>query len=61
MIAPGKRGAKATSPVPASTLKSVMKKLPPVKLRAMPANRPPPVLVCIRTRSLIQAMVEVWL
>ena len=61
MIVPGKRGAKATWPVRPSAVKSVTKKLPPVRLRRIPANSPPPVLVCIRTPSVIQAMVAVWL
>ncbi len=60
-IEPGKRGAKATWLLPRSAVKSVMKKLPPVKLRARPAKKPPPVLVCMRTPGVIQAMVAVWL
>jgi transposase InsO family protein len=60
MIVPGKRGAKATWPWPRA-MKSVMKKLPPPKLRARPAKRPPPVWVLISTESFIQHMQLVWL
>ncbi len=61
MMVPGNRGAKATWPAPPSAVKSVTKKLPPVRLRFRPANRPPPVLVCMRMPAVIQAMVAVWL
>jgi hypothetical protein len=41
-IVPGNRGANAMWPGPMA-VKSVTNKLPPLKERLMPANRPPPV------------------
>ena len=60
MIVPGKRGAKATWPFPRA-VKSVMKKLPPPKLRLRPEKNPPPVWVFISIESFIQHMLLVWL
>ena len=42
-------------------MKSVMKKLPPPKLRIRPDSSPPPVWVFISMESFIQHMLLVWL
>ena len=59
-IVPGKRGANEMWPA-ARAVKSVMNRLPPLRLRLMPANSPPPVCVFMAIVSDIHAMQLVWL
>ena len=59
-MVPGNRGANEMWPA-LRAVKSVMNRLPPLRLRLIPANNPPPVWVSMAMLSDIHAMQLVWL